>query len=140
MKSAFLFRGPLLPEGFQFPPQYEELARQGAWPDIEPWSFLATSIGLSLSHYGSMLVKYPDRPLLPFARLHDPTGMNNDGYVVLASFDGSDKSGQPRVRIYDFAAPKKSPWDNVSYVSFDAWLEAAKKESTEFKALKDDDD
>lgn len=89
---------------------------------------------LSLSSYAGMLLKFPDRPLVPFARICDPGGLYNDGYVVLACFDGIDKSGRPPVRIYDFGKPKVSPWDNLSYANFEEWLQAAQTESARYKA------
>lgn len=142
MKS-YLFKSSILPEGFKFPSEYEELAQAGSWPDLEPWTFLASDMPLSLSLYAGMLLKFPDAPLVPFARICDLAGIYNDGYVVLACFDGSDTSGQPRIRIYDFGRPKNSPWDNLSYASFGEWIEAAQKESIRFKAERaeiDDDE
>ena len=85
-----------------------------------------------------MLLKFPDVPLIPFARTCDPAGIYNDGYVVLACFDGADTSGYPRVRIYDFGKPKDSPWDNQSYVTFEDWVAAAQKESERYKAERAD--
>ena len=132
--KPFLFRSPILPEGFKFPPEYENLAQTGNWPDLSPWAFLASDMPLSLSLYAGMLLKFPVTPLIPFARICDPTGFYNDGYVVLACFDGADKLEQPRVRIYDFGKPKSSPWDNLSYASFEEWVSAAQKESARYKA------
>jgi hypothetical protein len=134
MMKPFLFKGPILPEGFQFPPRYEELAQSGNWPDLEPWAFIASDMPLSLSLYASMLMKFPARPLVPFARISDPAGVVNDGYVVLACFDGSDRSNEPQVRIYDFGKPKVSPWENLGFGNFEEWLSAAHKESARYKS------
>lgn len=134
--KPYLFKDPILPEGFSFPAEYEKLAIAGDLPNIDPWHFLAFDMVLSLSSYSWMLLKFPDRPLIPFARICDPTGFYNDGYVVLACFDGTDISGQPKVRIYDFGKPKDSPWDNLSYANFEDWLEAAQHESSRYKAEK----
>lgn len=136
--KPFLYKDPILPEGFSFPPQYEKLAIAGDWPNIDPWSFLASDMALSLSSYSGMLLKFPDKPLVPFARICDPSGGYNDGYVVLACFDGADKSGQPQVRIYDFGNPTASPWDNLSYANFEDWLQAAHHESSRYKAERAD--
>ncbi len=133
MKS-FLFRSAILPEGFKFPPGYKDLAQSGNWPDLALWFFLASDMPLSLSLYAGMLLKFPKKPLVPFARTYDPAGFYNDGYVVLACFDGADTLGQPRVRIYDFGRPKNSPWDNLSCANFEEWISAAKKESASYKA------
>lgn len=81
-----------------------------------------------------MLEKFKEAPLVPFAIICDQTGLYNDDYVTLALFDGSDQSASPRVRIYDYGTPKKSPWDRLSYDNFEAWLEAAKEESADYKS------
>ena len=132
--KTFMYREPLLPSNFRFPREYEQLAENGSWPDLRPWEFLATNMGLSLSLFGTLMQKFPRATLVPFARTSDPTGLHNDGYVVLACFDGTDPSDQPRVRIYDFRTPAKSPWDNLSYSTFKDWLDAAAQESEQFKA------
>jgi hypothetical protein len=65
------------------------------------------------------------------------TGLNhhaNQHDVTLALFDGNDVHGEPRVRIFDFATPKKSAWDNIAYENFEARLEAAKAESADCKS------
>jgi hypothetical protein len=134
--KPFLFNEPLLPEAFRFPQEYEALVNSASWPDIEPWSFLAAEKALSLSFYSNMLLKFPGTPLIPFACINDQTGAYNDGWAVLACFDGSDLSAQPLVRIYDFGTPKKTPWDNLSYKSFGEWFGAAMNESVRFKAEK----
>jgi hypothetical protein len=89
---------------------------------------------LSLSLYAGMLLKFPVTPLVPFARICDPTSFCSDGYVVLACFDGADKLEKPRVRIYDFGRPKSSPWDNLSYANFEEWVSAVREESARYKA------
>lgn len=132
--KPFLFKEPLLPDGFHFPASYQDLADSGGWPDIEPWRFLALDMPMSLSSYASMLLKFPDRPLIPFAQICDPTGFYNDGYVVLACFESTDATSEPCVRIYDFGNPKKTPWDNLSYKTFSEWLAAATQESLRYKA------
>ena len=134
--KPFLFNEPLLPEGFRFPQEYEALINSATWPDLEPWSFLAADKALSLSFYSDVLIKFPAAPLVPFACINDQSGFYNDGWVVLACFEGSDLSGQPPVRIYNGGTPKKTPWDNLSYDSFSEWLGAAKNESVRFKAEK----
>lgn len=136
--KPFLFNEPLLPEGFSFPREYEALIDGASWPDIEPWHFLAANKALSLSYYGDMQIKFPSTPLIPFAYANDPSGFYNDGWTVLACFDGSDLSGQPRVRIYDAAAPKNTPFENFCYAGFKEWFDAAKAESIRFKAEKAD--
>lgn len=134
--KPFLFDEPLLPDGFRFPQKYEELAKNGSWPDLEPWSFLAMSKPHSLAYYGQMLLKFPMAKLIPFAYINDISGLYNDGWIVLACFDADSTLKQPIVRIYDFGAPKNTPWDNLSYKGFEEWLIAAQKESIRFKAEK----
>ncbi|MGY5777331.1 hypothetical protein [Rhizobium sp. LEGMi135b] len=134
--KPFLFDQPLLPSGFHFPASYLALVTPQTLPDIQPWEFLAGNMAASLSYYGFALERFAEAALIPFAMIRDKTGLDNDGYVTLAFFYGSSLADQPRVHIYDFARPKLSPWDNLSYESFDAWLEAAKEESAEYKAMR----
>lgn len=132
--KPFFYKTPIIPTGFSFPRTYESMVTSGSWPQIEPWVPLATDMPSSLYYYGAMLSKFQDAPLIPFAIVCDESGFYNDGYVVLACFDGSEVSGEPKVRIYDYGKPKISPWENMSYPSFLAWLEAAKKESGLYQA------
>ncbi|GKX61435.1 hypothetical protein SOASR032_00040 [Pragia fontium] len=90
---------------------------------------------MSLSYYGSLLVKYRDHPLIPFAIANDQSGLFNDGYVILACFDGSDRSGDPRVYFHDYGYRGEDPaWDKrYNLDNFSAWLESAKEESAQYK-------
>lgn len=132
--KPFLYDLPILPEGFKFPSAYLELVAASEGLDMEPWSFLSRNMALSLSYYSAMLLKYPGSMLIPFAIIQDETGLYNDGWVVLACFEGGDKTGDPAVKIYDFSRPKSSPWDNLGYLNFAVWLEAAKEESSRYKS------
>lgn len=135
--KPFFYKTPIIPTGFCFPDAYENMLMSGSWPQIEPWAPLATDMPLSLYYYGAMLSKFQDKPLIPFAIICDGSGFYNDGYVVLACFDGSELSDEPKVRIYDYGKPKISPWENMSYPSFLAWLEAARKESELYLAQRE---
>lgn len=135
--TSFLFKGSLLPEGFRFPAEYEALVEGKLYPNLDPWKLLAEDMPQSLALYGAILLKFPGRPLIPFAWIEDQTGYHNDGWIVVAYFDGSDVSGNPRVRIFDYANPKSTPWDNFSYAGLSEWLDAAKRESLVFKAEND---
>lgn len=137
--KPFLYDLPILPEGFQFPVDYLDLATAGEGLDIEPWRFLSKDMALSLSYYGSMLLKFPGAALIPFASIQDESGSYNDGWVILACFDGGDRAGDPAVKIYDFSKPKSSPWDNLGYPNFSVWLEAAKEESARYKSERAED-
>lgn len=135
--KPFLFNEPLLPEEFRFPDEYEALVASGSYPDIAPWDFLAKDRALSLSFYSAMQIKFPGTQLVPFACINDLSGYYNDGWVVLACFDGDDTAQRPRVRIFDYGNPKSSPWDNLSYEGFGEWLDQAKAESAQYKAEMD---
>jgi len=80
-----------------------------------------------------MLQKLPDAPLVPFAIVNDQSGFYNEGWVVLACFDGFDKSGKPRVYIYDYSRPKKLLHDTC-YNDFSEWLSFARSDSERYKA------
>jgi hypothetical protein len=135
MSKAFFYESPILPSGFALPRSYVELARAAISPDLEPWTFLFSSMARSLQYYGAMLLTYPDKPLVPFAMASDQSGYFNDGYVVLACFDGDDRSGDPKVYIHDYADPKRDSWQE-RYVlrNFDEWSRVAKEESDRYKA------
>ena len=131
--KPFIFNTPILPKGFIFPLDYESTVTNGVLPDIEPWQFLSQDMPKSLSYYGSLLLKFPAKPLIPFAIINDESGFYNDGWVVLACFDGSDQTGSPCIFIYDYSSPNKLPWENLSYTTFTDWLKAAQKESFRYK-------
>jgi len=87
----------------------------------------------SLLYSAAMLLQFPEAALIPFAIIQDESGLYNDGWVVLACFDGRNKEGNLGVRIYDYSRPKFSPWDNFTYSCFSEWLSAAKEESSRYK-------
>ncbi len=134
MMEPFFYKSPIIPCGFVFPRSYIDVVESESWPQIEPWTLLAADMPSSLFYYGSMLLKFKDCPLVPFSIIRDESGFYNDGYVILACFDGSVLTGEPIVRIYDYGKPKVSPWTNLSYPSFSVWLEAAKMESKLYRA------
>ena len=129
----FMFDGSIIPRGFHLPQDYIDLLTKENLTEIEPWNFLAHDMGASLYYYGSLLIKYPEQPLLPFAMIHDVTGFYNNGMIVLACFDTTDLSHNPCVRSYDFSKPNLSPWENIFYDDFNDWLKAAKIESHHYK-------
>ncbi|WP_218278097.1 hypothetical protein [Pseudomonas sp. OV226] len=138
MMKPFLYDLPILPDGFQFPIDYQSVVLAGEI-DVAPWQFLTKDMGRSLFYYGSMLLKFPGSTLVPFAIIQDESGLYNDGWVVLACFDGSE-GGDLAVRIYDYSRPKSSPWDNFSYSGFSEWFSAAKEESARYKAERVEDE
>ncbi len=133
MMHPFIYDGSIIPQGFKLPQSYIDLVTQKILPEIEPWFFLSYDIGSTLHYYGSLLIKYPDQPLLPFAMIHDKSGFYNKGMIVLACFDTTDRSNNPCVRSYDFSTPDQSPWENICYDDFNDWLHAAKIESHHYK-------
>ena len=132
--KAFLYDLPILPNGFKFPIDYLDMVLADDFVDIEPWRFLSKDMATSLFYYSSMLLKFSGAALVPFAIIQDESGLYNDGWVVLACFDGDGKDGSSCVRIYDYSKPKLSPWDNLAYSGFSEWLSAAKEESSRYKA------
>ncbi|MCF5622689.1 hypothetical protein, partial [Pseudomonas syringae] len=110
----FLYDLPILPDGFKFPAEYLNVVLADELIDIEPWRFLSKDMATSLFYYSSMLLKFSEAALVPFAIIQDESGLYNDGWVVLACFDGECKEGNACVRIYDYSKPKLSPWDNLS--------------------------
>lgn len=141
MSALFLYDSPILPAGFSFPESYLALAHSKRIPCLDPWHFLFSSMPSSLNYYGAMLLKYPDKPLIPFAIINEKSGLYNDGYVVLACFDGDDKSGNPKVYFHDYSHTKQVSWaDRYCLLNFAEWIHVAKEESARFTAERDDDD
>lgn len=141
MSKLFFYGSPILPAGFSFPQSYLELAQGHDIPDLEPWEFLFLNMPSSLNYYGAMLQKYPDKPLIPFAIIDDKSGFYDGGYVVLACFDGDDKSGDPKVYFHDYSNPKRVEWaDRHSLPNFSEWLRVAGEESARYKAERAEED
>lgn len=141
MNNPFFYDSPILPAGFFFPKGYLRLAQEHDIADLEPWRPLFLDIPKSLNYYGAMLEKYPDKPLVPFAIIDDQSGFYNGGYVVLACFDGDDKTGDPKVYFHDYSNPKRSDWrDRYSLTNFTEWLQVAKEESARYKTERAEDE
>ncbi|WP_194791018.1 hypothetical protein [Pseudomonas sp. UFMG81] len=137
--KAFLYDLPILPNDFKFPVDYLDVVLADEPVDIYPWRFLSEDMAASLFYYSSMLLKFSGAALVPFAIIQDESGLYNDGWVVLACFDGGSKEGSSCVRIYDYSKPKLSPWDNLAYPGFSEWFSAAKEESSRYKAERVED-
>lgn len=141
MSALFLYDTPILPAGFSFPKSYLAMAQSQSIPCLDPWNFLFSSMPSTLNYYGAMLLKYPDKPLVPFAIIDDKSGLYNGGYVVLACFDGDDKSGDPKVYFHDYSNTKRVSWaDRYCLPHFAEWLRVAEEESARFIAERDEDD
>ncbi len=142
MRARFLYQTPILPSAFEFPQSFLTVANRTQQPDLIPWQFLFLDMPRSLSYFGAMLQKYTDKPLIPFAIVDDKTGLYNGGFVVLACFDGDDKSGNPKVYFHDYSSAKRVEWAHrYSLASFSDWLRVAEEESARFRAdLEDQDD
>lgn len=136
MSKIFLYDQPILPKNFLFPDSYIELAKKGLFIDLEPWVLLYNDRATSLRYYDLMLLKYQDKCLIPFAIASDLSGFFNDGYVVLACFDGDDLSGDPKIYFHDYGHTGSTPsWKNrYQLKNFDEWLKLAKEESAQYKA------
>ena len=132
--KPFLYDLPILPNSFEFPVGYLDVVLADEFLDIKPWRLLSKDMATSLFYYSSMLLKFSGAAVVPFAIIQDESGLYNDGWVVLACFDGGGKEGTTGVRIYDYSKPKLSPWDNLSYSGFSEWFSAAKEESSRYKA------
>lgn len=141
MGKQFFYDSPILPPGFRFPQAILDMVKKNEIPDLEPWRFLFLDMPSSLNYYGAMLQKYPEKPLIPFAILEDPSGTINDGYVVLACFDGDDRDGEPKVYYHDYGSRKRVGWaDRHFLATFSDWLRVAEEESVRYKAERDEDD
>lgn len=141
MDKIFFYDPTILPQNFNFPKNYFQLVQGCEIPDLEPWRFLCFDMPRSLNYYGAMLQKYPDKPLVPFAIIDDQSGSYNDGYVVLACFDGDDKNGDPKIYFHDYSNPKKVDWsDRYSVANFNEWLRIAQEDSSRYRAERDENE
>lgn len=131
--TEYFYDSPILPHRFKLPQDYIDFSISGTSQDLCPWMILSVDMATSLYYFGSMLLKFPNTSLVPFALISDESGIYNDGWVVLACFDGENFSGNPMVRIYDYSTPQISSWQNRSYDNFLDWLEADKKEAADYK-------
>ena len=82
---------------------------------IEPWETFENNYE-KLDHFFKIIQKkFLGSALIPLAYIHDPSGFVNDSWPVVAFFDLKEGS---KIRIYDFANSKNSPWDNFCYINF----------------------
>lgn len=142
MASILLYDKSILPKDFRYPEEYLSIAKTGFEEDIEPWSLLTSNMFRTLNYYESMRDEYKDQVLIPFAIAVDESGYYNDGYVVLACFDGNDISGNPRVYFHDYGSlVKEIEWSKRYYLEgFTTWLQYARDESSRYKKEKYEDD
>jgi hypothetical protein len=141
MNKLFFYDSPILPAGFSFPQSYIQLVQGHDVPNLEPWNFLCFNMAKSLNYFGALLQKYPDKPLVPFAIVDDQSGFFNDGYVVLACFDGDDKNGNPKVYFHDYSNAKRVEWsERHSLANFAEWLKVATEESERYKVERAEDE
>lgn len=132
--KTYLYDSQILPDGFKFPHEYVDIILKINPDEFYPWKFMATDLAISIYYFGALLLQFPEKPLIPFAIINDESGVYNDGWVVLACFDGLDFSGNPKVLIQDYSNPKASPWENKSYENFSDWIKSAKKDSLDYKS------
>lgn len=121
----YLYPKEILPSGFVYPPAFLEFFSKKEVPDLDPWWFLYEFEELSKEWFFLLKKQYPARELVPFAK----ASTNDD----IACFDGSNKSGDPKIFIiHSFAS---SGWeDRGSVKDFNDWLILAKEESAQYKA------
>lgn len=135
MTEVFLYDTPIIPEDFKFPDEYISLAKNNSSIRINDWRLLFNDMATSLSYYGAMLIKYKDKPLIPFAILPDELGREDDGLPILACFDGDDRSGDPKVYFHDYGFSEKGiSWDKRNHLkNFSDWLKYTKNGNKKFK-------
>lgn len=135
MIQSFLYDTPLLPEKFKLSEEYVQLAKDKECINLEPWQLLFYNKPLAIMYYGAMLLRYTDKPLIPFAVANDQSGIYNEGYVVLACFDGDDESGNPKVYFHDYSLKAYPKWSERYFLKdFSAWFEMAVAESKAYRA------
>lgn len=119
------FSPQILPTGFVFPRAYLSYIDQKNIPDLMPWWFLCEMKGMSDSWFKNIQKQYPNRKLVPFAKI--------DHTDDVACFDASVSSTDPIVHyVHAYASPGWEDRGNVT--NFNAWLNAAISESERYKA------
>lgn len=120
----YFYPKEMLPSGFIYPSSFLEFISKKEIPDLDPWWFIYEFEELSKKWFLLLKKQYPTRNVVPFAK-----ASNNDD---IACFDGTDKSGDPKIFIiHSFASPG---WeDRGSVKNFNEWLELTKKESAQYK-------
>lgn len=101
-----------LPAGFIYPPEFLSIAASVAFDVLYPWWFVDAP-----SASGKLMHRFvSERGLVPFAK--------TDLYDDIACFDGSDCSGNPKIKMIC-----STPERNYSYPSFSERLVAAKSDA-----------
>ena len=111
--------------GFKYPKSFLNVIEEDKLIDLDPWWFLCEFDGFSQQWFNEIKKQYPERNLIPFAK--------KDGSDDVACFDGLATSGDPKVHyVHTFAS---TGWEeHGSVANFNAWFEAAKKESALYKS------
>jgi hypothetical protein len=105
-----------LPEGFSYPPEFIRVVELGL-TNLEPWWILTGD--LLRDRYSGLVLRYPARSLVPFARRQD----NDD----VACWDA--REGKLLI-IHDFASPGGEV--RHEFPNFYAWLRQAVEDLIEF--------
>jgi hypothetical protein len=111
MQPIRLYSSKQIPTGFRYPESFVRFVELNTPPEIYPWWFIdAASEAGELAH--SVFMTFDGSPI-PFAK--------DDSSNKTACFDGCDKSGSPKVVMYDL----EDPSSNYLIDNFDAWLHIA---------------
>ena len=119
------FKTIQLPSGFTYPQSFIEFIERKPPPDLKPWWFLHKYPCTSESWLKTVREQYPDRQLVPFAKVD-----HTDDVVC---FDASRPSSDPIVHyVHTYASPG---WEDRGHaLNFDAWLNTAKADAQQLKA------
>jgi hypothetical protein len=117
-KEKFILPKGQRPDWLEYPKGFLSLADADTL-HLTPWQLMEAEVALMRSN--ELVGRYPSRMLFPFA-----FRQNNDD---LACWEKGH--GERVVIIHDFA---ESGWENEgSFDTFQHWLEAAKKESSDWE-------
>lgn len=98
MARRYLCAENKLPNGFAMPAAFVDFVESGTRIDLEPWWFLCDHPASADFWLDQLRKQYPERALVPFAKLQDTDDV--------ACFDGADFSSCPGVLyIHAFASP-----------------------------------
>jgi hypothetical protein len=123
MRERYFYSESRLPQGFRLPEEFVNFAQLDNRPELKPWWFMCDFPEFANFWIDQLRKQYPDRVLVPFAKLEDADD--------LACFDGADLSSSPKViYIHAFASPG---WEMRGEVaSFSDWLTLADRDHQDY--------
>ena len=124
-KDRYVPQQPELPEGFAYPQEFLDIMSTPEIINIVPWWFLGEEKELAVFWDGVLKEQCRTQVLVPFAKKDDESDL-------IVAFDGSDKSGDPKILLIH--AYTRPGWENRGeWSTFTEWLTSAKRDAQLFR-------